>query len=672
VGLKPIVLGVCAAALLLADGIAPLPTYTAAERRHWAFQPRKQPVVPVFSSPADRKWVRNPIDAFVLDRLKKEGLHPSPTADRVTLLRRLYYDLTGLPPTPQEIEAFVADKSPDAWTRRVEALLKSPRYGERWAQHWLDVVRFGESEGYEYDTHLPDAWRYRDYVIRAFLNDKPYDRFLTEQLAGDELSPEEEETLIASGFNRLGPIRRNAGNQEVASSRNEVLTEMTNVVGAALLGVTLGCARCHDHKFDPIRQADYYRIQAYFAAVHLKDFPKATEEEMAAWKAKVEPIQAEIKRLQAEMKKLKDQAGTEELRKELQKKVEEMQASMPTPLPVIHTVTAKPEERTAIHILARGDYRKPGDRVGMRPLGILLPDGTPELPESATKPRLELAKWITAPDNPLTARVMVNRIWHYHFGRGIVSTPNDFGRMGSRPSHPELLDWLANEFVSSGWSIKHIHRLILNSNTWMQSSALPADDGLRKLALEKDPENRFLWRANRRRLEAEAIRDSILMFSGRLNLKEGGPSVMVPIEKELVNALYKPSQWVVTPDETEHRRRSIYLMNKRNLRLPFLEVFDQPDSLVSCPRRESSTHPPQALELLNGSLTNTEAEHFAARLEKEAGPDLRRQVDLAFRIVSGRPPNARQLRESVEFLKSRPRREFALAMFNLNAFLYVN
>ncbi len=665
--------GVLAGALALASsGIAPLGKYTPAERRHWAFRPRQQPEIPAFRSPADRSWIKHPIDAFVLARLKKDGLHPSPAADPATLIRRVSYDLTGLPPTPAEIAAFVADKSPGAYQKLVERLLESPRYGERWGQHWLDVVRFAESEGFEYDTHLPDAWRYRDYVIRAFNNDKPFDRFLIEQLAGDELGPNEDETLIASGFNRLGPVRRNAGNQEVASSRNEVLTEMTNVVGAALLGVTLGCARCHDHKFDPIRQSDYYRMQAYFAEVYEFNKPTVPQEEVDAWKAKSDSMQAEIKKLQAEVKSLKDKPEAAGQRDSLMKQIEEMQAKLPPPLPAIHTVAEKPDQRSPIHLLARGDYRNKGDRVGMRPLGILLPDDTPELPESAAKPRLELATWITRADNPLTARVMVNRIWHYHFGRGIVATPNDFGRMGSRPTHPELLDWLANEFVSSGWSVKHIHRLILESNTYRQSSAMPRDTAYRAMVTEKDPDNKLLWRANRRRLEAEEIRDSILAVSGRLNLKEGGPSVMVPIEKELVNAMYKPSQWVVAADQAEHTRRSVYLINKRNLRLPFLEVFDQPDAQVSCPRRESSTHAPQALELMNGTFTNAEAEHFARRLEREAGPSLQKQVQLAFRLVSGRAATAVQLRDSLEFLKTNSRREFALAMFNLNSFLYVN
>src|SRR5262249_41585282 len=282
--------------------IAPLGKYTPVERRHWAFLPRSQPEVPMFTLASDRAWVQNPIDAFILDKLKKEALKPSPQADRATLIRRAYFDLTGLPPTPKEVAAFVANKSRDAYAKLVEQLLASAHYGERWGQHWLDVVRFAETDGFEYDTHRKDAWRYRDYVIRAFQNDKPYDRFLTEQLAGDEIAPKEDETLIAAGFNRLGPLRKNAGNQEVASSRNEVLTEMTNGVGSALLGVTLGCARCHDHKFDPIRQSDYYRIQAYFAAAQVNDVPRASEAEQAAFKAKMDAVNNELRELKRAMK----------------------------------------------------------------------------------------------------------------------------------------------------------------------------------------------------------------------------------------------------------------------------------------------------------------------------------------------------------------------------------
>ncbi len=671
---KLFALGATLGAFALASDVAPLGTYTPRERSHWAFVKRATPPVPAFALAADNAWVKNPIDAFILQRLRKAGLKPSPPADRATLIRRVYFDLTGLPPSPREVAAFVADKSPDAWRKLVEKLLASPHYGERWAQHWLDVARFAETDGFEYDTHRRDAWRYRDYVIRSFNQDKPYDRFVTEQLAGDEIAPGDDNALAAAGFNRLGPLRKNAGNQEVASSRNEVLTEMTNAVGAALLGVTLACARCHDHKFDPIRQSDYYRIQAYFAATHEIDMIKATPEEQAAWKARAEPIEWEMKQINEEMKKLrgKDDPATIDQKQALMKKLEKLQDDMPEPLPALHGVTNMADKKSPIHLLSRGDYQAKGHRVGMRPLGALLPDGAPELPENTAKPRSELAKWIVDPNNPLTARVMVNRIWHYHFGRGIVATPNDFGRAGERPTHPELLDYLANEFVEGGFSVKRIHLLILNSNTYMQSSAPPGDSALKALALTKDPENRLLWRFNRRRLEAEQIRDAILAASGALNPKQGGPSVMVPIEQELVKLLYKPSQWRPAKDPAEHTRRSVYLIAKRNLRLPFMEVFDAPDLQVSCPRRESSTHAPQALELLNGAFTNEQAEALARRLEAEAGPNLRRQIDLGYRLVAGRPARPKEIQTAIEFLKTQPKREFALALLNLNSFLYVN
>ena len=662
------------ASLALASDVAPLGTYTARERGHWAFVKRATPAVPTFPHAADKAWIKNPVDAFILERLQKEGLQPSPSADRATLIRRVYFDMLGLPPTPREVAAFVADKAPDAYQKLIEQALASPHYGERWGQHWLDVVRFAETDGFEYDTHRNDAWRYRDYVIRSFNTDKPYDRFVMEQLAGDELDPKNDELLIAAGFNRLGPLRKNAGNQEVASSRNEVLTEMTNVVGSAFLGVTIGCARCHNHKFDPVRQSDYYRIQAYFAAVYDKDIPKATPEEQAARKAKADPIEKEITKTNSAILKLNGKTDTASLDEQeaLKRKLEALQDQLPAPLPALHSVAVQPEKKSPIHLLTRGEYSAKGERVGMRPLGVLLPDSTPELPETIEKPRAELAKWIVAPNNPLTARVMVNRIWQYHFGRAIVATANDFGRMGARPTHPELLDYLANEFVACGFSVKQIHRLILKSNTYQQASAAASDPALKALATKKDPDNKFYWRFNRQRLEAEEIRDAILSVAGTLNPKQGGPSVMIPIDPGLVNMLYKPSQWVPAKDPTEYTRRSIYLIAKRNLRLPFMEVFDAPDTQVSCARRESSTHAPQALELMNGTIANEQAEALAKRLESEAGPNLRKQIDLGYRLVTGRPAKPKEMQVALEFLKSQPKREFALTLLNLNSFLYVN
>jgi len=347
--------------------------------------------------------------------------------------------------------------------------------------------------------------------------------------------------------------------------------------------------------------------------------------------------------------------------------MEELQENLPEPIPSVNTVADDMDKKSPIHILARGEYQNKGDAVGMRPLGILLPDAAPELPQDVQHPRAELAKWVTDPDNPLTARVMVNRVWQYHFGRGIVGTANDFGRMGTRPSHPELLDYLANEFVANGFSVKKMHRMILNTNAYRQAS-----DTINTAAAEKDPENTLLWKFSRRRLDAEEIRDAMLAVSGKLNPKAGGPSVMIPIDKGLVNALYKPSQWAPPKDVSEYDRRSVYLIAKRNLHLPFMEVFDAPDMLTSCQRRATSTHAPQALELLNGDISNQQAEALMNRLQAEAGPDPRKQVDLAYRLVSGRAPNPKELAQSLAFLKTQSRREFALAMLNLNAFLYVN
>lgn len=635
--------------------------YTDAERRHWAFRPRQNATPPKFNDPNEQQWAANPIDAFVLDKLNAQGLRHAPAANRSVLIRRVYLDLTGLPPSPKKVRRFLMDKSPNAFVRVVDELLASPAYAERQAQHWLDVVRFAESDGFEYDTHRTEAWQYRDYVIRSFAEDKPYDRFIQEQLAGDEIDADNREMLVAASFNRLGPFRKNAGNQDAAYIRNEVLVEMTNVVGAAFLGVTLGCARCHDHKFDPIRHTDYYRMQAFFATTQHRDITLATDAEQAAWKQKSDAISKELGVLK---EKLKAATGSEKAR--LERIVGEKEKTVPEPLPALRTVQTDLKQYIPVHVLQRGNSEAPGEKVGMRPLGVLLSDER-EFGDTIEKPRLALAKWITDPSNPLAARVMVNRIWQSHFGTGIVSTPNDFGRMGSRPSHPELLDWLANRFVEGGFRIKPIHRTIVLSNTYQQAY-VPQPSAH---ALESDPDNRLLWRFPRRRLQAEELRDSMMVVSGLFNERRFGPSVIVPIESELVNLLYKPGQWVVNSDPSQHNRRSIYLFHKRNLRIPFMEVFDAPDTLLSCARRENSTHAPQALELLNGSVTQQASVALAERLNREAGASIPRQVDLAFDLVFGRKPNVKERQASIRFLKNNPPREFALALFSANDFLYV-
>jgi len=641
-----------------------MPTYTAAEKRHWAFQPITVVPTPTFLSPADQVWARNPIDAFILERLAKDGLRPAPKADRITLLRRATLDLTGLPPTPAEVDAFVADKSPQAWAQVVDRLLASPAYGERGAQHWLDVVRFGESEGFEYDNHRHDAWRYRDYVVHAINTDKPYPEFVKEQLAGDEMNPNHEQLRIAAGFQRLGAIRRNAGNQEVASSRNEVLTEMTNIVGSAFLGMTLGCARCHDHKFDPIKQSDYYRVQGYFASTVDQDVPLTSSADQAEWKTKFDEVEAKLKTMQSRMKLMKGEALVK-----LEADYKAKEAELPEPLPALFSVKNDLTKTSPMHLLARGEYSMKGATVGMRPPGILAGPDLPELPLTTDKPRTKLAEWMFNPANPLPARVMANRIWSDHFGRGIVATPNDFGRMGSRPTHKELLDYLADQYRSNGWQMKPLHRMILLSNTYQQAVANPVAG---KLGAQKDPDKTLLWAFPRKRLDAEQLRDSMLAVSGDLNAKLGGPSVLLPVQPELVNLLYKPHQWVATKDTAEYNRRSIYLIQKRNLRLPFMEVFDLPDRTASCARREASTHAPQALEMLNGEMSNRLAKSFAARLIREAGPGAAKQVDLAYRLATSRLPSVAEKQTALAFLKTQPLEEFALAILNLNVFVYVN
>ncbi len=649
-----------------------------AARQHWSFQPITKPAVPVVR---DKKWGRSAIDAFVLVKLEDKQWRPTEPAARVDLIRRVSFDLIGLPPSPEEVDAFVSDSANDAYERLVDRLLASRQYGEHWATHWLDVVRYAESEGYEYDRLIPDAWRFRDYVINAFNSDKPFDQFLTEQLAGDEsdiVSAAEHERLSAAIFHRLGPVRRNAGNPEIALSRNEVLTERTDIIGTAILGLTVGCARCHNHKLEPISQADYYRLQAFFAATHEQNIPLASADEQHVWEVETTKLKARI----AELQKLAKLA-TGPKKDDLEEQIEALDDQLPAPLATIPTIRNDVAKRTPIHVLSRGVWEQKGVAVGPRPLSVLVPDDLAELPADVGQPRTQLARWLTSRDQPLTARVIVNRLWQQHFGLGLVKTTNDFGIKGERPSHPELLDWLAASLLENGWRLKPLHRLMVLSNTYQMSSQPWADFAeIGGRASQKsahnwaeitaaDPENRLLSHFTRRRLTAEQLRDAMLFVSGRLNPKTGGPSVLVPVDPELVGLLYKPAQWTVTKDAREHDRRSIYLIAKRNLRLPFFENLDAPALLTSCGRRESSTHPPQALELMKGRLSNELSLAFAERLERESPGDRDQQVARAFRLALGRSPTAVERDRSLEFLRDQPLREFALALFNLNGFLDV-
>lgn len=631
----------------------------AEARGHWAFLPVPDPSLPTLppDSPA-----RNPIDAFILEKLSERGWTLAPPATRGEWIRRVTFDLTGLPPTPEEVLAFEQDNSPGAEERLVDRLLDSPRHGERWAQHWLDVVRFAETEGYEYDRTIPGAWRFRDYVIDSLNQDKPFDQFLTEQIAGDEIAPENPELQTASIFHRLGPVRRNAGNPEIALSRNEVLTERTDILGSAFLGLTVGCARCHNHKLEPISQKDYYRLEAYLGATQEHDVRLASPEERQAWETTVQSIKDQMEAIRKQMRRAE---GPE--RRRLSTELKALDESMPEPPPTIPATRNDLAERTQVHVLKRGDWENKGEPVGPRPLSVLVEESETELPGDFDQPRTRLARWLASPTHPLTARVLVNRVWARHFGQGLVKTLNDFGTKGERPSHPELLDWLTRRFVQDGWRLKPLHRMIVLSASYRQSDR----SSFAESASRSDPEGRFLWRFHPRRLSAEEVRDAMLAVSGRLNPRAGGPSVMVPVDPSLVNLLYKPSQWQVTEPITEHDRRSIYLFAKRNLRLPFLETFDAPAAQSSCSRRESSTHAPQALELLNGDLSNNLARALADRVRAESGGDLGIAVDRTFRLALGRGPSESERETSLRFLREQPLEEFTLAVFNLNGFLYV-
>jgi hypothetical protein len=649
------------------DAEPPLPegetsenSFDEAARNHWAFQPVRKVTPPDVN---DRNWLCSPVDAFVLAKLQERGWKPAQPAGRAVLIRRVTFDLTGLPPTPEEVASFVRDTSPDAYEKVVDRLLESPHYGERWAQHWLDVVRFAESEGFEYDRHLPDAWRFRDYVIGSFNSDKPFNQFVTEQLAGDEIDPENREYQTAAVFHRLGAVRRNAGNPDIALSRNEVLTERTNIIGEAFLGLTIGCARCHNHKLEPITQKDYYRLQAYLAATEEHNVNLATEKVVLAWEQQTESINAQIKKLKSQL----DQAEGEQQEK-INDRISSLESQLPAQLPTIPGIRNDFENQTEIHVLRRGIWEQKGVRVGPRPLSVLVASSVPELSSDVKRPRTALAEWIVDEKNPLTARVIVNRLWQHHFGAGLVATPNDFGTHGAPPSHPKLLDWLAQALIDHQWRLKPIHRYIVLSNTYRQSSSVSPSNPSQQV----DPENRLLWKFNRRRLSGEEIRDAMLATAGRLNLKQHGKSVITPVDKELIGLLYKPEQWEVTPDLAEHDRRSIYLIAKRNLRLPFMEAFDAPALQSSCPRRQSSTHSAQALELLNGDLANEMAVSFATRLQTECNGSHDQIVTRAYELAIGRRPTRRERQLSLQFLETQPLSEFALAIFNLNGFVYVD
>ena len=680
--------------------------FTEAQRSFWSFQPVEMPDVP---DVGDDSWVGNPVDAFVLSRLEENGLEPNPPADRRTLLRRVTIDLTGLPPTEAEIEAYLADDTPDAFSKVVERLLASPAYGERWGRHWLDVARYADSDGFKADATRPHIWRYRDYVIEAFNDDKPYDRFIREQIAGDELYPGSREALVAMGFNRHWIDETNAAG--IITRRQETLDEITSATGAAFLGLTVACARCHDHKFDPILQKDFYRLQAFFANTSFGDGPlpiadpverRAYEEQLARWEEATRTIREEMERIVAPLRepnapayfeepvqeailmdpakrdstqamwfhtasnrvvftgdpddrrlgRLDDEAGVARY-KELREQLAGFEDLKPAPpdegqFMIDISPTAPP-----IHVLAGGNPLAPVEEVQPGFLSILDPGDAPitPLPElESTGRRTALAEWLTDPDNPLTARVMVNRIWHHHFGRGIVATPGDFGRQGARPTHPELLDFLAAYFVVNGWSIKDMHRLILLSSTYRMSSAYRED------AAAVDPDNDLLWRYERRRMEGEAIRDSILFVSGLLNPEMGGPGVYPPVPSGYVSELSSTAAaggWQIEEDQRQNLRRSVYIFQRRNLPYPMVHAFDGANMFQPWHSRSHTVTPIQSLEMLNDELVVEYATAFAGRLlgDGSGATEAWEYVDPGFRLAFGRGASAEELQSAAAFLE---------------------
>jgi len=696
----------------------------------WSFQKLKRPTVPPGAS--------SPIDAFVLAKLKEQKLVPVGKAGRRALLKRLSINMLGIPPTPEELESFEADRSPDAYAKVVDRMLASPRYGERWGRHWLDVVRYADTGGFETDIYFPNAWRYRDYVIQSLNEDKAYDRFVKEQLAGDELYPDDLDldggfkipeskvknlnATIGTGMYTIGPAYHEAalfGGQV----RYEWLTDVVDTTGEAFFGLTLGCARCHNHKFDPITQKDYHAMMAVFAGSEEKEVPVVSQFATFGLKSgypswlKVEELKGAIQRIdQAARKRVVDAVrqrfGADVLaaydtavdkrsvpqrtlaakleaaltEAGLQENAEGKEADIPltakeseerealvvdlgkaalkaNPVAQTATVLGHAAVTPTIHITHRGDWRAKGEAVGPAFPAMLAGGKTiDDDPDKKLARRKALALWLSEPDHPLTARVMVNRVWHWHFGRGIVGTPNDFGRQGEEPTHPELLDWLASEFVSQGWSLKKLHRMILLSDTYQRSTE--AHEGNAKV----DANNRFLWRMNRQRLDAETLRDSVLAVSGDLNLKMGGRPVIPKLSKEEYTVMWARNQWPEAMDEREHTRRSVYLYVKRTFPMPMLSTFDTPDSSMSCSRRDNTTVAPQALTLMNGDFMVGQAKQLAAKLRSAYPGSTAKQVETAWQRILGRLPKPAE-REKAATVSLE---QICLALLNTNEFVYLD
>ena len=701
--------------------------FTAEQKAYWAYQPVKRPPLP--ANP-DRKVGGNPIDAFLDAKLAAHKLTPVGPAEKAVLVRRAYYDLLGLPPTPEQVDAFVTDPDPRAWEKLIDQLLASPQYGEKWGRYWLDVVRFAESNGYERDGPKPNAWRYRDYVIRSFNADKPYDRFVKEQLAGDELPKRDEDDVdpvIATGYYRLGTWDDEPA--DPLQAKFDGYDDIVSITGQAFLAMTLNCARCHDHKGDPLLAEDYYKMVAFVRDIREYSYDRnptsansqtavGSPEQRAAFQAarkergeKLDELLARMKPIEdAAFKKMdpKDQLAVQDgHRDQVVKKVpqylqgDEKRAYLklkaeadelrkrpmppldtalsvnncdPTPPPTFVNIRGNPH--------ANGAEVKPGF-----PQVLGLPDPTIPPPTKGAKSsgrRTVLANWVASKENPLTARVMVNRLWQWHFGKGLVPTANDFGKLGEPPTHPDLLDWLAAEFVEPSdkgtpWTVKRMHRLMMTSAAYRRASAGEAAN------LKADPANTYLWRFNVRRLTAEEVRDSILAASGELNLtKVGGPSMYPKLSAEVLAGISYPDKknhWPDSPKD-EQNRRTVYAFVKRSIQVPILINHDQADPDNSCPVRYTTTVPTQALGMLNGEFTNEQADLLARRMATDAGPDVSKQVARGIRLTTGRVPDAKEVETDVAFIgklkakhklsDAKAMQQYALLLLNANEFVYVD
>lgn len=718
-------------------------------RKYWAYQKPVRSAVPNIA--------RHPVDAFLMKAMQDRGLKPAPRADKTTLVRRAYLDLVGLPPTPAEVAAFVGDESDDAWEKLIDRLLASPNYGERWGRHWLDVARYADSNGYEHDFDRPNAWRYRDYVIRSFNRDTPWNVFLREQIAGDELDWVSRDSLIATGFLR-SYAKVGFREKDNPEFRYEYLDDMIATIGRGVLGLTVQCARCHNHKFDPIPQKDYYKLQASLFGYVEVDHPLTDPEEADAYTKKLKDVttrlddvrlkirtveqpyrevllkeryktfpanvQAAIATPEAERTPGQTLLANQIIRtvsvpgpaidrimkpddlarkKELIALQQAIEKERPAPIPVamgvtdgdyrftpdgpgdepapgkgikqqeikgsfLHTGSEKYVAPPA-HFLIRGDVNSKGSEMEPGFLTVATIGNPPtELPPAnghTSGRRRALAEWLVSRDNPLTSRVMVNRIWHHHFGRGIVASIDNFGKMGESPTHPELLDWLALEFMERGWSVKQMHRLLMTSEAYRMSSQF-MDAG----NVQRDPENKYGWRFRARRLEAEIVRDSVLKVSGGLNEEMGGPAVFPELQPEILASM-KHGIWKREKDGPDVWRRSVYIYRKRGLPFPLLETFDLPDQNISCGARVVSTVPTQALMLMNDQFVIRQSELFAQRIAESEPQDRERQIDLAYRIALGRAPDAKEREAALVYLQTHSLQGLAHVVLNLNEFVYL-